>query len=128
MTPDRARELLDAEARRLQSLLEKERQDQAEWREDSTGELSSFDQHPADIATETHEREVDATLAQSMELGLTEVQAARSRVDDGTYGRCEECGEPIPDERLEAQPTARFCVRHQAEQEHQAQHSERSGS
>lgn len=124
MTPDRARELLDAEQRRLGELRESERQRHDGSLEDETGELTSFDQHPADVGTETHDREVDATVAQSLDFGLSEVEAARKRLDEGTYGRCEECGEPIPDERLEAQPTARFCVRHQSEREHQAEASE----
>lgn len=125
MNPDRARELLDAEERRLGELREGEQQRLSGSLEDSTSELTSFDQHPADVGTETHDREVDETLAQSLDAGLREVEAARQRLDGGTYGRCEECGEPIPDERLEAQPTARFCVRHQAEQERQAEATER---
>ena len=43
---------------------------------------------------------------------LDEVRRARQRVVDGTYGRCEVCGEPIPDERLEARPWAVRCVQH----------------
>ncbi len=43
---------------------------------------------------------------------LDEVRRARQRVADGSYGRCEECGEPIPEERLEARPWAAKCVHH----------------
>lgn len=42
---------------------------------------------------------------------LTEVEAALGRMDRGTYGQCEGCGEPIPEARLRALPWARFCVR-----------------
>jgi RNA polymerase-binding transcription factor DksA len=42
---------------------------------------------------------------------LDEVELALARLDDGTYGRCEECGEPIGDQRLEGLPTARTCAR-----------------
>lgn len=43
---------------------------------------------------------------------LAQVRAARARVADGTYGVCEVCGEPIPQGRLEARPSAVRCVRH----------------
>ena len=46
------------------------------------------------------------------------MERALRRLDDGTYGRCEVCQEPIADERLAAQPATRFCVRHQAQAEH----------
>ena len=42
----------------------------------------------------------------------SQVDAALARVEAGTYGICEVCGEPIPDGRLEARPTARTCVEH----------------
>ena len=45
------------------------------------------------------------------------VNAALARLDDGTYGLCEVCGEPIADERLATVPAARFCVDHQADVE-----------
>lgn len=41
---------------------------------------------------------------------VEEIRAALARIDDGTYGDCEECGEPINPARLEALPTARRCV------------------
>jgi DnaK suppressor protein len=41
---------------------------------------------------------------------LREIEAAQERLREGTYGRCEECGEPIPFERLKAYPAARLCI------------------
>jgi len=51
---------------------------------------------------------------------IEEIQAALGRIDDGTYGDCEVCGEPIHPARLEALPIARRCVRCQEEAEHAA--------
>jgi len=48
---------------------------------------------------------------------LIEIDAARGRIRDGSYGLCSECEEPIPLARLRAVPTARLCLRHQAEWE-----------
>lgn len=77
---------------------------------EATGELSSYDQHPADVGTETFYREADQAIAESVQAELEEVDAALRRVEDGTYGRCEACGRPIGDERLEALPAARLCL------------------
>jgi RNA polymerase-binding transcription factor DksA len=69
------------------------------------------------VASETFEREKDFSILEQVEAELTDVQRALQRLDDGTYGLCDACHEPIPDERLEAQPAARFCMSHQVEAE-----------
>ena len=84
---------------------------------DSVGELSSYDQHQADMGTETFEREKDLSILEQVEAELADVEHAMRRLDEGTYGMCEVCGRAIPDERLEAMPATRFCVEHQAEAE-----------
>jgi RNA polymerase-binding protein DksA len=80
----------------------------------SLGELSSVDQHPADHASETFEREKELTIIESLEGQMGEIDAALARLDEGTYGKCEDCGKPIGEERLEARPTARYCIEHAA--------------
>lgn len=45
---------------------------------------------------------------------LGDVERALERLDDGSYGTCQACGAEIPDQRLAAEPTARFCAEHQA--------------
>ena len=84
---------------------------------ESVGELSSYDQHQADMGTETFEREKDLSILEQVEAELADVEHALRRLDDGTYGTCEVCGKVIPDERLEAMPAARLCLKHQAEAE-----------
>jgi RNA polymerase-binding protein DksA len=82
-------------------------------------ELSSIDQHPADIGTEEFEREKDLSILEQVESELVEVERAFARLDAGDYGHCEVCGKPIGDERLEARPTATRCIEHQQQLESQ---------
>jgi len=88
-----------------------------ESEDDSTSELSHLAQHEADIASETFEREKDFSILEQVEAELGDVDRALRRLDEGTYGTCEACGQSIGDERLEAMPAARFCVAHQSEAE-----------
>lgn len=85
--------------------------------EDSAAELSHVDQHPADAASDAFEREKDLSILEQVEATLDDVARALERLDDGTYGRCEACGEAIDDERLAAVPATRFCTRHQGDVE-----------
>ncbi len=95
---------------------------------DSVGELSSYDQHQADMGTETFEREKDLSILEQIEAELADVEHALRRLDDGTYGTCEVCGRAIPDERLEALPATRLCLQHQAEAEREVRFAgERAG-
>ena len=80
--------------------------------EDETGELvsSSADQHLADTATATVDREIDYTLEASDGRLLAAIDAALGRIENGTYGTCVNCGAQIPPERLEAMPWATLCI------------------
>jgi DnaK suppressor protein len=80
--------------------------------EDETGELvsGSADQHMADTATETVDREIDYTLEASDGRLLAAIDAALARLDEGTYGTCVNCGAQIAPERLEAMPWATLCI------------------
>lgn len=84
-------------------------------------ELSLVDQHPADIGTETFEREKDLSILEQVEAQLRDVDRAMARLDDGTYGTCEACGKPIDAARLEARPATRFCLEDQMAAEGGAQ-------
>src|SRR3954465_134896 len=84
-----------------------------ESEDESTSELSHLAQHPADVATETFEREKDFSILEQVEAELADVERALRRLDDGTYGTCEACGGAIGDDRLAAEPAARFCIAHQ---------------
>lgn len=83
-----------------------------------TDEMTDIvDQHPADAATEIFEREKNLTLVRTLQESLQTVNEALHKFDTGTYGLCEECGEPIPENRLRALPAATHCIACQAKLE-----------
>jgi RNA polymerase-binding transcription factor DksA len=84
-------------------------------------ETDSVDQHPADDASELFEREKNLSVLQTLDVSLQEVNAALRKVDQGTYGICERCGNPIPEKRLRALPEATHDVNCQAIIEREAQ-------
>jgi RNA polymerase-binding transcription factor DksA len=86
-------------------------------------ELSSVDQHQADMGTETHDRERDLSILEQVEAELADVEHALRRLEQGTYGTCEACGKPIGEARLEALPATRFCIEDQAVAEREARGS-----
>ena len=79
--------------------------------EDEQRELSGgLDNHLADMATHTYDRELDSTLEESEGQHLGHIDAALKRIEAGTYWICENCGRPIGLERLEAMPWATLCI------------------
>jgi RNA polymerase-binding transcription factor DksA len=74
------------------------------------GELADADQHPADTGAETFNRERDLGILESIDAELSDVEAALAKLEAGTYGSCEACGQPIGEDRLAALPAARFCI------------------
>ena len=67
--------------------------------------------HPADLGTENYEEETALELLENEEHLLMEVNDALARIEQGTFGRCENCHKPISKERLDAMPYARYCIR-----------------
>lgn len=116
MDAEAARERLAAERRRLAETLASMTSD-AQGQKDSLSELSSYDQHPGDIGTETFEQEKDESIMESVRASLEDIEHALAKLDDGTYGTCEICHQPIAEDRLEVVPATRFCVEHQSEVE-----------
>lgn len=77
--------------------------------EDSISELSTYDNHPADIGSEVFERSKDFALREHAMISLTAVDDALERIDEGNYGICDVCGREIAPERLEALPSTTIC-------------------
>ncbi|HOV79501.1 MAG TPA: TraR/DksA C4-type zinc finger protein [Bacillota bacterium] len=75
----------------------------------SVSELSSYDNHPADLGTEVFERSKDFALRESAAITLAAVDDALNKMEKGTYGLCEVCGQEIAEERLEAMPSTTLC-------------------
>ncbi len=104
---------------RKRILAEKDRLEQSHARiseqgggmSNQVGELSDFDpNHPGDMGTEMFEREKDIALHANVEGMLAQVDDALAKMDAGTYGLCDRCGQPIADARLEALPYATLCI------------------
>jgi DnaK suppressor protein len=115
-----ARRRLEEERTRLQGIRDDLQRERAEATSDTGDELSSFDQHPGDAGTETFELARNVSLLEQVENELEEIEAAFGRLERGEYGRCQACGRPIGDERLDAMPAARFCIEDQAKAEREA--------
>jgi RNA polymerase-binding protein DksA len=84
---------------------------------DETDETTYQDNHLGDVATATFDREMASTLEDNSTHVLNEIDAALARIDEGTFGTCSRCGEPIGSERLEALPWATLCIEDKRKQE-----------
>jgi len=102
MDAGRARELLAAERTRIERALTRR------GHEDDSEPADELD--PANLATDLFEDELDAGIAEDLREQLAAVERAEARVEAGTYGLSVQSGEPIPDARLEAVPTAELTV------------------
>jgi DnaK suppressor protein len=103
MNPDRARELLEAERRRLESAI-------AAHLHQDDGEQSDPFFDAANNASELYLEELDEGLADDLKSQLAAVERAERRLAEGTYGLSIESGLPIPDARLELLPAAELTV------------------
>jgi RNA polymerase-binding protein DksA len=107
---NRFRDLLVDERKRVAAAIENLHDDHPGSLTEDSGEETAFDNHLADTATETYERELDYTLEENSEHVLADIDAALQRIEAGTYGVCTDCGGQIPEERLEARPWATLCI------------------
>lgn len=114
---DHFRERLLDERKRVVAAIQNLQDDHSGTLSDEAGEETAYDNHLADTATETYDRELDYTLEENSGHVLAEIDAALKRIDDGTYGVCTNKGEQIPAERLEALPWATLCIDCQRQQQ-----------
>ncbi len=84
----------------------------------ASGSLSNTPIHMADLGTDNFEQEFTLGLIQNEEEALDEIAGALDRLDQGVFGRCEECHKEIPKARLQALPYARHCVACARTQQH----------
>src|SRR4051794_7725633 len=99
----------------VRAALANERDDLARRLTELTADGSAapdFDENFADSAQVTAEQVENRTLAASLTDQLTDVELALTRIDEGTYGACEICGNKVSEVRLEAMPSTRFCIDH----------------
>ena len=84
---------------------------------DASGDISGYTYHMADVATDTYDREFSVGLASNERQMLYELSDALKKIEDGSYGVCEEYKSLIAKNRLKAVPYARLCVKCQEKKE-----------
>jgi YteA family regulatory protein len=109
--------LLDEKERLATELQNSENFQLAQTMSESISELSVYDNHPADIASETFEREKDLAILNISHEVQQKIDEALENIEKGVYGICESCGREIDVGRLEAVPYTTFCIRCQHEEE-----------
>ncbi|MDR7426507.1 MAG: TraR/DksA C4-type zinc finger protein [Armatimonadota bacterium] len=111
--------------RKFEVLLRRERAEVldllAAWPGTETDPVGYGHTHPAEAASTLYDREEALSVKAWLLHRLAEIDAALQRIREGTYGRCEVCGNPIERRRLEALPTARLRVKCQERLEREAQ-------
>ena len=77
---------------------------------ESSGDLSGYSYHMADVGTDNFGREMELNIASSENERIRMIEEALERIEDGSYGDCVVCEGKINVERLEAVPYARLCI------------------
>lgn len=114
------RKVLEAERDRLTEELEAIEEHLPEVEQVSMDTTGGYDEDLADVASDAFEREKGFAIENSVQELLNQVEEALNRMDEGTYGLCEVCGQPIHPERLRALPYARLCIECKAREEQTA--------
>ena len=112
------RQQIDHHRQQLQDLIMRVRSDASAVAETAlgpsggqiSGELSDRATHLGDRGSEEYMTEMNELLLENQQHIITESRAALERIEASTYGRCENCGQEIGRQRLEALPYTRFCV------------------
>ena len=112
----RLRTQLESELARLEAEVADIEREGHEALSEASGE-NNYRDHMADQGSATFERELDMTLDENVRAALAEVRKSLARVEDGSYGTCERCGQAISESRLEAMPTANLCITCKAAEE-----------
>lgn len=106
MNIEEMKKKLLAEKSRLEQQLREYRAEDPFLADDRDAEVHSFDTDTTE--SEAHDR-IESTR-NSLKVSLSEVLLSLQKIEEGTYGKCEKCGKDIDPGRLEAEPTARFCM------------------
>ena len=107
---ERFRIILEEERRRVVAAISYLHEENPGSIVDETEEIAGSDNHLAETATVTLDREIDYTLEENSEHVLGEIDGALRRIAEGSFGRCGTCDGLIPEERLEALPWATECI------------------
>lgn len=106
---EEARRRLMEERLRLEKEVEVFEDELGESLEEASEE-SIYDQHMAETAAVTLDREIDLTLKEIAGVALEKNGRALAKLAEGSYGLCDSCKGPVPDDRLRAAPSANLCI------------------
>ncbi|MCX5710121.1 MAG: TraR/DksA family transcriptional regulator [Candidatus Omnitrophica bacterium] len=84
---------------------------------EASGDISGYTYHMADVATDSYDREFSLGLASNERKFIYELDDALKRIEEGTFGVCEDCKALIAKNRLKAVPHTRLCVKCQEKRE-----------
>jgi len=84
---------------------------------EASGDISGYTYHMADVASDNYDREFSLGLASNEKKFLNELDEALNRIEDGTFGICNDCKSQITKIRLKAVPSARLCIKCQQKKE-----------
>ena len=104
------RQLLITERVKLAEEIRAIAQETSKSPRDASGDLSGYTLHMADMAADTYERELSMNIVSSEQELLYQVDDALRRLDDGSFGLCQQCSQPITMSRLKAVPYASLCI------------------
>ena len=104
------RQLLITERAKLVDEIKSIARDASTSPREASGDLSAYTVHMADMAADTYERELSMNIVSSEQEILYQIDDALKRLDDGSYGVCQQCNAPIVMSRLKAVPYASLCI------------------
>lgn len=109
MDREALRERLLEERERLEREINELDADLSESLEEASEE-SPYDQHMAETAAVTLDREIDLSLEENTRASIAQIDRALGKLENGSYGLCDKCGKPIGEDRLRVAPFATLCI------------------
>lgn len=106
----RFRQLLLTERAKLADEIKSIAEEASKSPREASGDLSAYTVHMADMAADTYERELSMNIVSNEQEMLYQIDDALKRIDEGAYGVCQQCGQPIAMSRLKAVPSALLCI------------------
>ena len=111
------RQLLITDRAKLAGEIKSIAQEASKSPREASGDLSAYTLHMADMAADTYDRELSMSIVSTEQEVLYEIDDALKRLDDGSFGVCQSCSEPITMSRLKAVPYASLCIACQRKKE-----------
>ena len=91
--------------------------DNLKSQKESSGDLSGYSFHMADMASDSYDRELSLNIASEEQQVVYEIDEALKRIEDGKFGKCVECEKKVPLKRLKSIPYAKYCIQCQSKEE-----------